>query len=122
MNTVQLLALVKSMESDAKEHDCVWYQEGASPMFETQIGKPPNITQTHCISKAREEKVEFSGPVSSFGILVTGLNFILRRLFRTTFVGRHFIFCVYDSVPRKPLRQLLRLLKCHFLNNQISYG
>ena len=43
---------------------------------------------THCISKAREEKVEFSGPVSSFGILVTGLNFILRRLFRTNFVRR----------------------------------
>ena len=56
----------------------------------------------------------------------------------------HFIFCVYDSVPRKVLRQLLRLLKFHilkiqvanyakkyqklqfgysdYLNNQISYG
>lgn len=48
-----------------------------SAVFSTQIGKSPHVSQSNCITHARQEKIEFSRPRLSIGqilLLLLGLH------------------------------------------------
>ena len=71
------------------QHDEVRDEEGASAVFETQIGETPNIAESNGVAKTGEQEVELPSPVSSLGVLillelelVPGLALLLQHLMK----------------------------------------
>ena len=60
----------ESWDSNDGKHEEVRDEEGASTVFETQIGEPPDIAEPHSVAETREQEVQLPSPVSSLRVLI----------------------------------------------------
>ena len=57
-------------DADDGQHKEIGDEEGATPILEAKVGKPPDVAQTDSVAQTWEEKIKFSSPVSSLGVLI----------------------------------------------------
>ena len=60
----------ESWDSNDGKHEEVRDEEGASTVFETQIGEAPDIAEPHSVAETREQEVQLPSPVSSLRVLI----------------------------------------------------